>query len=845
MSAPAVRHSSPGSPATVFFLLFCLLLLGPVAHSAAPPLQLTNAEQSWLQHHARTIRVGMLPNYPPIEFTEQGRHQGLTADYLRLLEKRLDIHFRRIPARNWDELLQMALDHRIDLIGSIQQTPQRSRKLLFTSVYVRLPNVIITRKGGPKKLTEQQLADKKVAVVRGYASESYLRKNVPEARLVAVNSDLDGLQQLAFGKVDALVSDLSVASWNIDRLGLSNLQASGFIDFRWNLRFGIRNDWPELQKILNKALDAIPQQDKDELFRHWVGLSSEKPLNRREIVIVALALALCLLLVLAIGLWNRMLGREVRRQTLALQQALERERNARTEAAGKEAQLRELTDNLPQTVFETDCDGRITYVNNQALEWSGYSREQILSSRIQDFQHPDDQPRIEERIRALLNDDDATGRLHRICLADGRLRNTLIYARAIHSGNKPVGLRGILVDITERQQAEQELRESEERFREIFNGTTEALFIHDAGDGRILDLNHTAEIMYRGSREQLLASDIDKLSSGTAPYTGEEARVLVEKTRRDGQQVFEWHARRLDGELFWAEVSLRTTTIAGKQVIIAGVRDISQRKQMEEFMLQSEKMLTIGKLAAGIAHEINNPLAGVLQNLQILSLRLDSKGRTNQDATAETGLPPEALAAYLKRRQIPHIIDSATEAALRARTIVEDLLTFSRRPNRKHPVDLATVIKTALKLASTEYDPEQNFDFRHIRIEKRMASSLPTIQGTSDQLQQVVLNLLRNAAQAMIEAGTEKPTISITLEQHDQHILLQIKDNGPGMDEQTRLRIFEPFFSTRLGRGGTGLGLALVSYIVHQNHGGSISVESSPGRGCCFSIRLPIPREDS
>jgi len=947
-------------------LLFaCLALLLPtLARGTTPDIRLTAEERVWLKRHGQSIRVGVLPDYPPIEFLQDGRQSGLTADYLRTIENTLGIRFRRIVARDWTNLLQMAMRHRVDVIGSIQRTPERTKKLLFTRPYVRLPNAIIVRRGGRTDLREADLAGLRVAVVRDYASSDYLRSHAPGATRVTVDSDIDGLKQLAFGQVDAFVTDLSVASWHIDRLGLSNLQVGGTIGFDWELRFGVRNDWPLLRDILDKALAGISEDTRQNLFHRWIGLSTTDRPTIRELAIAGLVLGFCLLLVLTFWLWNRLLQHQVELQTNELRDTLRRERQIADELRRSEAQLRDLTDNLPQTVFELDAEGFITYINHHGTEWSGYDREEIIGRRIQDFLLTEDRPIMERRIHALLESRpvDWNDRIYRMRLADGRIRHVVGYASTIVDGEKTTGLRGILVDvsdrmsmevfldellnaipdpifakdrhhrwirlndafcklvgrprhellgksdfdlfpedearvfwekddqvfntgetnlniervtppggsprilatrkslmlspdgepilvgvirdITEQEEAARRLAEGERRFRKIFDATNDALFIHDAATGVILDANKTAEAMYRASRDELLASDVEKLSLGTPPFDREGIRLHIAAALLKGHRVFEWHARRLDGELFWVEVSLRPATIDSRQVIIAAVRDISRRKELEEMMLQTEKMLTIGHLAAGIAHEINNPLAGVLQNLQVLGMRLDQQHPGNRQAAEQVGLDLQDLSSYCEIRQIPLLLEGANASARRARIIVEDLLAFSRRPADKlEPVDLHQVIAASLKLAETEFDPDQGYDFRSIRLETDLCSPPPPVVGHPDQLQQVLLNLLRNAAQAMFRAGVPEPAIHIELNDEESHALLRISDNGPGMDEETRNRIFEPFFTTRSGQGGTGLGLALVSYIITQNHGGSIQVQSSPGKGTTFILQLPTTRK--
>ncbi len=271
-------------------------------------------------------------------------------------------------------------------------------------------------------------------------------------------------------------------------------------------------------------------------------------------------------------------------------------------------------------------------------------------------------------------------------------------------------------------------------------------------------------------------------------------------------------------------------------------RDITSRKQAEEMMVQSEKMISVGGLAAGMAHEINNPLAGILQNLQVMRNRVTHDTERNVAAAEEAGTSFEAIQAYMEGRGLVGMMDSIAEAGRRAAKIVDNMLGFSRR-NGAHfaPNDLPEIMERSLELASNDYNLKKHFDFRHIRIERDYDSSLGAIPCEGNQIQQVVLNLLSNSAQAMAE-HVDDPQITLRLKREGDMALIEIEDNGPGMDAETRKRAFEPFFTTKEVGHGTGLGLSVSYFIITENHGGTMALRSAPGTGTCFSIRIPAER---
>jgi signal transduction histidine kinase len=263
---------------------------------------------------------------------------------------------------------------------------------------------------------------------------------------------------------------------------------------------------------------------------------------------------------------------------------------------------------------------------------------------------------------------------------------------------------------------------------------------------------------------------------------------------------------------------------------------------MHEIMVQTEKMLSVGGIAAGIAHEINNPLGIVLQGAQTLAQRLNPQLRKNQEAAQEAGLDLAALERYAQARKLHIFLQDIQDAALRASGIIRNMLDFSRR-SESHicECNLAAIIDKAIALASSDYDLKKSYDFRRIQITRDESNGPAVLCCTETEIEQVLLNLLRNAAQAMATAQppVERPQISIHTASLDDRVRIEVADNGPGMSAETRRRAFEPFFTTKAPGVGTGLGLSVSYFIITKGHGGTMSVDSRPGEGTRFTIELP------
>jgi PAS domain S-box-containing protein len=386
-----------------------------------------------------------------------------------------------------------------------------------------------------------------------------------------------------------------------------------------------------------------------------------------------------------------------------------------------------------------------------------------------------------------------------------------------------------------------ELRAAEEKYRRIFETVRVGIF-RTRADGTVVDVN-PAWLALTGydSREDLLAHVRD---AGELYADPADRDAILAALRRDGHVVRrEVRLKRKDGQLVWGSTTADALYDAeGRLLLVEGlVDDVTEHKRMQELMIQTEKMMSVGGLAAGMAHELNNPLGIVLQSLENLERRCAPHLPANQPAAREAGVDLEALQRYLERRGIPGYLGAMREAAERAARIIRTMLEFSRTGETEtRSSTLEGIVETALELAAQDYDLRRKFDFRTVKIVRDLDAATPAVVCTAGEIVQVVLNIVKNAAEALAEVrdSATEPAITIRTRPEGAFARLEIRDNGPGMDEGTRRRAFEPYFSTKGPGGGTGLGLSVAYFIVTQRNGGTIDVNSSPGHGTAFVIRL-------
>jgi signal transduction histidine kinase len=258
-------------------------------------------------------------------------------------------------------------------------------------------------------------------------------------------------------------------------------------------------------------------------------------------------------------------------------------------------------------------------------------------------------------------------------------------------------------------------------------------------------------------------------------------------------------------------------------------------------MLQNEKLKSLGELAAGMAHEINNPLAAILQSMQNVQRRLNPDQPGNQAAAAALGLDLKLLYAYLEARDINRFLNGMESAGYRAAEIVRHMLEFSRSSSRQlEPTDLNAVAHGSVEFMRNAIELSMPALFARLTITETLDANLPRIPASGSELQQVLVNLLKNSAQALQEAKRDKPLIHITTRLAPPDAEIRVEDNGIGMSLNTSRQIFDPFFTTKTIGHGIGLGLSISHFIINQRHHGRIEVSSTPGVGTTFISTLPL-----
>ena len=370
-----------------------------------------------------------------------------------------------------------------------------------------------------------------------------------------------------------------------------------------------------------------------------------------------------------------------------------------------------------------------------------------------------------------------------------------------------------------RMSTESALQKSEAGFRALIEGSPDGIVVHRGGC--IVYANPSLRTLLGYGMDALIGFEFLRLIH---TQDLEQARARLAELGSSGKPTLPQELRLIcrDGSTATFEGISIPLVFEGKLSVASLLRDLTERKRMEQRLMLADRMVSVGTLAAGIAHEINNPLAYVMANLSFIQEELEELGTSIPDT---------------KSKGLRELIAQAEDGAERVRVIIRDLKSFSRADTVDDgPVEIHRVLDSAINMAWNE--------IRHrAQLQKRCAD-VPPVRGNEARLGQVFLNLLVNAAQAIPVGHAGENQITVSVVQRGEQVIVEISDTGAGIAPDVLPRIFDPFFTTKPVGVGTGLGLSICHNIVTAS-GGEMSVESQVGKGSTFRVAMPIARTQS
>ncbi len=631
--------------------------------------------------------------------------------------------------------------------------------------------------------------------------------------LVFVKTPEEGIRKVKQEKVFAYVDNIITTGHLIGQKGYLNIKMAGEIQFVNAQSMGVRKDWPQLRDILQKAIDSIPDSDRNAIYNQWVPIIYERPMDYGLFWKIGVG---CLIFICLIVYWNRRLKSEVRKKT--------------AELVSKEERLKAIFSHRFQMTGLLSPDGKLLMANESVYKIAGVNFEEIEGKYLWELPHWSHSEKLQGQIKDCVKSAqkgnpvnietthlDSEGNIHYIDFSLTPARNEngeIIFI--VPEGH----------DNTKRMQAEESLRISEERLTLALDSVSDAVWDWNIQSNEFYFSPRWYTML--GYEPYELPQEFETWTRLLHPDDVMYSEKTVLKSLESGKP-FEIEFRMQTKDDQWKWILGRGRVVSwddqGKPLRMIGTHfDLTERKQVEEELRQSHKMESIGTLAGGIAHDFNNILSIIVGNTE---LALDDLQDWNP--------------SYNNLKEIKI-------ASLRAKDVVRQLLSFSRKTEQKQkPLDLKTVTKESIKLIRASIPSS-------IEIHQDLPETVDTILADATQIHQVLINLCTNASHAMSGDGglleiilrskiLNKKTEKIPKDlSPGDYIELIVKDSGSGIDPKIYDRIFDPYFTTKDVGRGTGMGLAVVHGIV-KNHKGQIYVDSEPGKGTKFTILFPTINE--
>jgi two-component system cell cycle sensor histidine kinase/response regulator CckA len=482
-----------------------------------------------------------------------------------------------------------------------------------------------------------------------------------------------------------------------------------------------------------------------------------------------------------------------------------------------EARFRAMCDCAPLGIWVSNSRFELGYVNPALCALLERKADELLGRSWEATLHPDERRRLPRVLGG--TEPVATQRVVHLLRKDGASVWASLRTAPMRDEGELIGYTGVIADITQERAARRAIDRAQQDLRRVIESSPEGIAV--VRDQRWIFVNRAlVEALGYEHAGLLIGHDANEIV-----HPDDRQRALALTFSQTEGSAQELRYARANGEYALMEMRAATLTeFEGAPAVLLCARDVTEHRNLQARLLMTERLLAVGTLAAGVAHEINNPLAAVQIHLDWLSAEL-ARSRAKS-------LSPAAALAELQRLlgRLQEPIDEARDAVARVSAIVRDLKLFSRAEEELHgPVELTHVLDSAVRFACNE--------LRHRARLVREYGALPLVHGSEARLGQVFLNLLINAAQAIPEGHAHEHEIRLVARATQAHVVVEVTDTGTGMTEDILGRIFDPFFTTKPPGIGTGLGLAICQRIVNSL-GGQIEVESQLGRGSVFRVTL-------
>lgn len=768
---------------------------------------------------ADVVRAGVLNNWPPqYQLDAYGSPTGFAIDIIERVAAAASLQLQYTVFDSWEDAHDALRNGKIDLIPNMGITEERKRWFAFTSPAETFPIVIFIRQSTLDISGEQELTGHVVAAVQANVGKRLMQQR-SDIELTIHKTLEEAFFELLAGHADALIYPKPVLLKLAMDTGLDeHIKIAGQPLLEIKRAISVRRDDHDLLVKLDSALKTVvPSKAYGQIYAKWYG--RPKPfLNPKRI---ALIMAAMLFLASLIGFtWHYIRTTAINRR---LRYSIRNQKHAEEALRVSEEKYRMIVECQRDLIVKLDPEYRILFASPSIHDLVGCVPEDIIGTNLLSLVHSQDYDNAVLAMQSLLV-------APYYCRCEVRLLTSRSWKWFAWSNKAVLDLKGQLKEIiavgrdtTRRKEAEFRLKESEEKFRAIFEHAADSVMLLDADSLAFLDFNATAHQTLGYTKEEFKRVNLKDLLVVEPPDT---IPKMVQRILSFRQFPVDAVLRTKSGSVRYYRIKQQTIKLNGDRYLLGVWHDITDRKQLEEHLVRSQKMEAIGTLAGGVAHDFNNIIAIIIGNAELAMQDL-----------SDTQEPLKQKLAEIQT------------ASRRAKDVVAQLRSFSRRDETQSvPILLAPVIEESMQLLRASIPAT-------IEFRKNICSRSLTVLSDSTQIQQVLINLCTNAGHAMAAAGGVL-TVSLAPVDLDRssavmlglgvgaYARMTIEDTGSGIDPAIKDRIFDPYFTTKQAHLGTGMGLAMVHGIITK-FGGAITVDSRLGHGSRFEVFLPLSAADA
>jgi len=785
-------------------------------------ISLTNEELAYLQNKKK-IKMCVNPNRMPFEKIHNNKYIGLSFDYVQLFSKTLDIPIQLVQTESWNESLLKSKNKECDIFPLALKSKELKNHMDFTSSYITTPIVIATKANVPFIDNIEDIKDRRIGIVKDSLLDKALRKKYQNINLVDVKSVQDGLDKIEKGEIFAYLDSSAVINYQIQSTYLGIIATSGKLQDNFSFGIATRKDEPVLNKIFNKVIDSISSSKKQEILNRWIRIKYVQQLDYTPFFQVLVIFIVTVLIFILFYIRQNKLKKNILKQKELFEAIFNSSKDA---------------------IAILDLDSNFIKVNQAYCDMTGYTNSELLNISAINLSTSKDMELTKHTIQKAIEAGYIKNFSKNCICKDGKIIDVNITMTLIQN---PKRLLINVRDVTE-------LKKTENLLIEKTKEQDSLLSLFDKGEVCLFqwnnDANWSAQYVSKNvsslfgytkdefiSKEILYENIIDKDNIKKVQEELIDAIYLEVdffvhspyKIKTKDNQI-KWV---LDNTLIVRDQDNNVQHLLGYIVDITDLKEyetmleykvkqaIVEAKQKEKLLREQSRLAQMGEMLSMIAHQWRQPL-GAISSAVIATQMNIASGRFNNKN--------EEFLEFLDKKH-----KNINEYVHFLSTTIDDFRNFFKPNKNKELVELTLPIQRALNIVSAtmknngikiifDYNNKQNIYIYH------------------NEVMQVILNILKNSEDNFIEKDIKDREIVISTKKYENQVYICISDNGNGIDEDILPKIFDPYFSTKLEKNGTGLGLYMSKVIIEEHNNGKLNVRNSR-EGVCFEIVFNIDNE--